>query len=253
MPIARQFVRERAHVAGALHVVLAAQRVHADAGAADIAGHHREVGDRDHRGGALAVLGDTESVIDRAVAAGRVDPRRLAQILRVDAGHDRGRFGAVLLLGDEGRPILELAPVAAFAHEALVDQPFGDDDMGERRDHGDVGAGQQRQVQRLHMRRFHHLGAAWIDHDQLGALAQPLLQPRGEHRMSRRRIGADDQDDVGVLDRVEVLRAGRGAEGLRQAIAGRRMADTGAGVDIVVAEAGADQLLHQIGFFIGAA
>ena len=30
--IARQLVRERAHVAGALHVVLAAQRVHADAG-----------------------------------------------------------------------------------------------------------------------------------------------------------------------------------------------------------------------------
>ena len=38
-----------------------------------------------------------------------------------------------------------------------------------------------------------------------------------------------------------------------QAVAGRRMADAGAGIDIVVAEAGADQLLHQIGFFVGAA
>jgi hypothetical protein len=45
MPVARQFVRERPHVAGALHVVLAAQRVHADAGPADIAGQHGEVGD----------------------------------------------------------------------------------------------------------------------------------------------------------------------------------------------------------------
>src|SRR5438874_1623478 len=31
------------------------------------------------------------------------------------------------------------------------------------------------------------------------------------------------------------------------------MADPGAGVDVVVAEAGADQLLHQIGFLVGAA
>jgi hypothetical protein len=59
--------------------------------------------------------------------------------------------------------------------------------------------------------------------------------------------------DVGVLDRVEILRAGRGAEGLAEAVAGRRMADAGAGIDIVVAEAGADQLLHQIGLFVGAA
>ena len=37
VPVAGQLVRERAHVAGALHVVLAAQRVHADAVAADVA------------------------------------------------------------------------------------------------------------------------------------------------------------------------------------------------------------------------
>ena len=40
VPIAREFVRERTHVAGALHVVLAAQRIHADAGATEIAGRH---------------------------------------------------------------------------------------------------------------------------------------------------------------------------------------------------------------------
>ena len=90
MAIAGQLVRERAHVAGALHVILAAQRVHADAGAADIAGRHREVGDRDHRGRALAVLGDAEAVIDRAVAAGGELPCGFAQVLRIDAGHDRG-------------------------------------------------------------------------------------------------------------------------------------------------------------------
>ena len=85
--VARQLVREGAHVAGALDVVLAAQRVHADAGAADIAGRHGEVGDRHDGGRALAVLGDAEAVIDRAVAAGGIEPRRAAQISSAgDAG-----------------------------------------------------------------------------------------------------------------------------------------------------------------------
>ena len=71
-------MRERTHVAGALHVVLAAQRIHADARPADIAGRHREVGDRHDRGRALAVLGDAEAVIDRTIAAAGVEPRGAA-------------------------------------------------------------------------------------------------------------------------------------------------------------------------------
>ena len=80
MAVAGELVRERAHVAGALDVVLAAQRVHADARPADVAGRHGEVGDRHHRGRALAVLGDAEAVVDRAVAAGGVEPRGAAQV-----------------------------------------------------------------------------------------------------------------------------------------------------------------------------
>ena len=46
--VAGELVRERAHVARALHVVLAAQRVDADAVAADVAGGHRQVGQAHH-------------------------------------------------------------------------------------------------------------------------------------------------------------------------------------------------------------
>ena len=81
VPVARELVRERAHVAGPLHVVLAAQRVHPDALPADIAGRHGEIGDRHHRGRALRVLGDAEAVIDRGVSARRIEPGRLAQLL----------------------------------------------------------------------------------------------------------------------------------------------------------------------------
>ena len=95
------------------------------------------------------MFGNAEAVIDRAVATGRELPCRFAQILRVDTGHQRGGFRAVVLLGDEGRPFLELAPVAALAHEGFIDEAFGDDDMGQRGKHGNVGARHQRQVQRL--------------------------------------------------------------------------------------------------------
>ena len=230
-------MRERAHVAGALHVVLPAQRVHADALAADIAGRHGEIGDRHHRGRALAVLGDAEAVIDRAVAAGGVEPGGAADQLGRHAGDLLDFLRAVPLVGDERRPILELVPVAALADEFLVHQPLGDDDMGERGQHGDVGAGLERQmVVGLDMRRAHEVDAARIDDDQLGALAQPLLHARGEHRVAVGRVGADDHDHVGMLDRVEILGAGRGAEGGLEAIAGRRVADPRAGIDIVVAE-----------------
>ena len=83
--------------------------------------------------------------------------------------------------------------------------------------------------------------------------AQPLLHARREHRVAVGRIGADHHHHVGMLDRVEILRAGRGAERGAQSVAGRRMADAGAGVGVVVAEHLARQLLHQIGLFVGAA
>ena len=82
-------MRERTHVAGALHIVLAAQRIDADARPADVAGRHRQVGDRHDRGRALAVLGNAEAVINRAVAAGRVEPCRPANV----GGGDTDRLG----------------------------------------------------------------------------------------------------------------------------------------------------------------
>ena len=94
---------------------------------------------------------------------------------------------------------------------------------------------------------------AGIDDDQLGARAQTLLQTRGEHRMPVGWIGADDDRDVSVLDGIEILRSRRSAECRLETIAGGRMADPGAGIDIVVAEAGAHQLLHQEGLFVRAA
>ena len=57
--IAGQFMRERADVVRALHVILSAQRIDADARTAEVSGQHREVGHRQNGGAALAMLGDS--------------------------------------------------------------------------------------------------------------------------------------------------------------------------------------------------
>ena len=90
VPVTGEFVRERSHIARALHVVLAAQRTDADALLSHVAGGHREVGHAHHHRGALAVLGDAQPVVDRRVSAGRVEPRGGAQIRRRNSG-DRVR------------------------------------------------------------------------------------------------------------------------------------------------------------------
>ena len=87
--IAGQFVRETAHVARALHIILAAQWVHANAAPSDIAGRHGKIGNRHHGGAALAMFGHAQAVIDRAIAvpwrtAGR--PRASLRRARIVTG-----------------------------------------------------------------------------------------------------------------------------------------------------------------------
>src|SRR5262249_42324344 len=54
-------------------------------------------------------------------------------------------------------------------------------------------------------------------------------------------------------DGVELLRAGRLADGVLEAVTGGRMAHAGAGIDVVRAERGANELLHEVRLFVRAA
>ena len=67
------------------------------------------------------------------------------------------------------------------------------------------------------------------------------------------RVRTDHQDDIRLHHAVEILRAGRRAISLFQAIAGGRVTNARAGVDIVVGKGGAYQFLHDPDFLRGAA
>jgi hypothetical protein len=104
VPVARQFVRERAHVAGTLHVVLAAERVHADARTADIAGQPwrgwRSPSPWSNPGSARSRRGRNRS---RHCRPG-IETRRAADFLRRHAGEGFGRFRRMALGRKRRRP-----------------------------------------------------------------------------------------------------------------------------------------------------
>ncbi len=252
--IARKFVRKGTHVARALHVVLAAQRIHADAVAADVAGCHGEVRESHHHGAALAVFGHAEAVVDRRIACARIQARRKSQFVGRYSGECLGRFGRVFLCRDERSPALERFALAAFIDERFVDQTFGDDDVGKRIDQRDVRSRAQLQMMaRLDVRAAYEIDPARIGDDQLRPFAQPSLEPRGEHRMRVRGVRTDHHDDVGVVDGLEILRSRRRAERLLESIAGRRVADACTRIDVVVAERRPHHLLHDEHFLVRAA
>ena len=125
---------------------------------ADIAGRHGEVGHRHHHGGALAVLGDAEPVVDRAVAAGGVEPGGGAHLGGRHAGEIARQRLRRMLRGSatKSRPGRGIGDIAALGARRPRRQALGDDDMRHRIDQRDVGAGQQRQV----VRRPRHAASA---------------------------------------------------------------------------------------------
>ena len=168
------------------------------------------------------MLGDTEAVVDRRVGRRGVATCGTAHEVGRYAGVHLGDLGAVLDARHELRPALERRGVTALIDERAVDEALGHDDVRERVDDGHVGAGAQLQeLARADVRPFDEVDAARIYHDERRARAQTALEARGEHGVRVGGVGADDEHDIRVRDRLEVLSAGGGAERSLEPVAGR--------------------------------
>ncbi len=111
-------------------------------------------------------------------------------------------------VGNEAGPDLKVVEVAALTHVNLVDQSFCHDHMSDSVDHGDIGAGLQRQmVFGLDVRRLHEIDLTRVNDDQVRAIPQSPLHARCEDGVPVRGVCADDHDDVGLCHGCEVLRA----------------------------------------------
>ena len=181
---------------------------------------------------------------DRAFGTG-VGTRDVTQGLHIDAADRRHLLGREVL--DVFLPGVKTLDVSLDV--LLIVELLGDNDI----QHG---------VEHRHVRavlELHHLPgmalhrrAARIHDDEFGAALGSLLEECRGNRMVVGRVGADDDDDVGVLALVEGRGHGRRADAFQQRRHRRGVAEPRAMVDVVGAEAGAHQLLEQIGLFVRA-
>jgi hypothetical protein len=243
--VVRVHHRNQAGVRRALHVVLAAQRMQAGAGPADLAGHQRQRDQAARVVGAVDVLRDAHPPEDHRSLRGGEPARDGADRLGRDAADRRHRlraeaFDVALQVG---------VAAGAVAHEVLVDEALLDDRVHHRVQQRDVGV---RLELKVVGRVARQLAAPRVGQDQRGAGLHRVLDPGCGDRMVDDGICADDQHDVGELDVADRVRDRAGAEALEQRGDARRVAEAGAVVDVVGPKARADQLLEQVGFLVAA-
>ena len=242
-----------AHIATALHIVLAAQRVNADAGPADITRGHGKVGNRDNGGRTLAMLGNAQPVINCPIATGCVKPCCLADQFSGNAGKRSNGLRAVGLTCDKRGPLGKISHVAALAYKGLIHQSFGNNHMRQCVDHRNICTRPQRQMElRLDMRRANQVDPARVHHDKLGTFPQAFFHPGRKHGVSISRVGADDEDNVGLINTIKILRTSGSTKGALQPVAGGRVTDACTSIHIVVAKSGTDKFLHKEGLFVRA-
>ena len=75
---------EGAHVARALHIVLAAQGIDPHTAPPDVACQHRQIGHAHDHGRALAVFGNAKAIINRCIAACGIKPGRTPNGFRLN-------------------------------------------------------------------------------------------------------------------------------------------------------------------------
>ena len=173
-------------------------------------GHQRKADKAARIVRAVNVLADAHAPEDHP----RLGPGEGAGDLAQGVGVDAAKSGH-LFRREASQMLLHRFEVLGVGGDILlIRQPLFDDDMHDRVQHRDVGARAELQhppgvaLQTL---------AARVHHDQLAAALGELLEIGRGDRVVFRRVGADDDGDVGVLDLVE-----RGGDGARSDILHQR-------------------------------
>ena len=205
-PAADLLVRQGAHVAAALHVVLAAQGVEAGTVLAHVPGQKSQVDEREHAVGAVVVLGDAQRPVQRRFIGGGVHAGHLAYIVRRDA---RDLLGVLRRVAGDLLPVRLEAFRGAF-DELFVVQVFLDDDVAHRVGQADVGADVEAQPL---VRLFDLVYLARVDHDHLRAVLDAAAHVVVDDGVALHGVGTPADYYVGVLELL--VRGGRPARSKR--------------------------------------
>ena len=190
---AGQPIRQRAHVAAALDVVLATQRVEPGAVPPDVPGEQREADQRQDVVDGVVVLRDPERPADHRPVGRGEGVRGLADRRRRDAG---------LALGVGEGVRLDVRPVGLEARGGVVDErlvlePGLDDLAGHRVGQGDVAADVEAEPQ---VGPFGGRRPARVDRDEPRPAVDALQQVVEEDRVGLAGVAAPQEDEIRLLD-----------------------------------------------------
>jgi hypothetical protein len=196
--------------------------------------------------GAAAVLGDAHGEEDAYTIGGRYFVGDRDQYGRSDAGNLFGVFKRIgferfLVLVELIDPLLnELPVVQVIVEDVLCDAIEPDDVRGRIGADKDVGA-------------LGHLVFTKIGDDE--SLATKFVRPLHacrENRVVFSRVCPDDENEAGLLDICNGAGVATIADGALKSHRRWVLTVAGAVIDIVGADHGARELLHEVTFFVGA-
>ena len=129
--VARQIIRQRRHVAGALDVVLSSERIDASGRPAYVACQHGQIGQGTDAAGGGHVLGDPHGVENHGLVAGGVGPGEVADGFCRNLGDGLCPFRRAVRDGG----LHDVVAVGALINKFLVLKPLFDDDVDHSVDH----------------------------------------------------------------------------------------------------------------------
>ena len=190
-------------------------------------------------------LRDAHAPVDSALLGVSVQAGSFADIV---SGNARNFLG---ILGSELFEALDeiIEALSAVLDELGIDQPFLDNDVRHRSQHGDVGARLERQPQ---LGEVDQVDAARVDDDQLSPVfADSLLHLQGDDRVVLACIRAGHDHHIVMDDLAGRVRHGRRAQCLLQRHHATRMAQACAMIHVVGAEQRPEHLLKQVVVLVG--
>ena len=232
----RQQVGQAADLAPAHRVGLPGQREGTGPRLADLPGRQVQMNDAGVVVGAVRRLVESLAIQRQGCQRCAEPARRLDDIRRVHAA-DFGGDGRWILRGDLGQR-REAGRVGS--HVGFIDQSFGDQHVEHAVEQRDVGARLERQMEIGNLGAFR---AARVGDDdlQIRIGGAGVLDGAEDDRVGDGRIGAGDEDELGLENVLVAARRRIGAQRLLVAGNGGGHAEPRIGVDVV----GADQPLGQ--------
>ncbi len=219
--------REGSHITGTLHVVLAAECVHAAAAPADVSGQHLKVCGRLDVVNTHGVLGDSHRV-EECAGFGGTDPFGCSlELLGRDAGDLRDVLGEVIILEHDRFEFL--VSLCTGRNPFLVLPSVPDDLSHQAVQDGHVGAGVEGRVE---VRLLGGRRVARVKYDEFPAVQLCLHGLAADQRVLLEGVGPDDEDALRLGDVENRVGHRTGPERCGKPRDGGCMAEPGAVVDV---------------------